>query len=619
MPEFYVDPNGNYVNVGSSLLPVKDLNRAIDAASDGDTIYVQNTTELNPIRLPSFCAKSLTIRPAPGESVFYHSGCQNVSHGAVYESTAQRAVFHTSINVFSAGAGAAYQAGVKLYGAGSAELVGAGTWIRQTIPYKGRKIRHRIVYKTTAGGTAQVRMDLGGGLYWQFGDTPPAAGASTANYDLPAATEWTEWVSDWIDTSASPTWSGYFYIFQKTAAQSTYVQEYHMEVESVWSDQGNSTWAMPFVVGAGVWANGTTIPGRSPRTTVSKLFKGSGWANWRNVETTGSAPVTEGFSYLDTTNSKLIYLPVAGETVTALHFEKLFGNGTMQFTAGTSVIYNPINIGNDHSLYISGNANVKAYNPIERCSGEGGFKAFGTSTVELFNPITEQPVESSGVKEYGGGFISGYGNGTSTNSMTIHGATAINVGDDALQPTDAATMIVNGMTAIHTYGNAIEASFNHATLAGTLRVRNFSSYGGAAYAFMDQTTDGSAGANTIELTNCALYSDQANNIVVNTAGGETNTYTIDNVFTTAIGYSGTATGVPAALTAGVTILATPPYTDAANGDLTPTAGSAFQGTGTKWWTTGPRPAGADGAPFPDWDLDVGGIQSNHSTWCPQNV
>jgi len=51
----------------------------------------------------------------------------------------------------------------------------------------------------------------------------------------------------------------------------------------------------------------------------------------------------------------------------------------------------------------------------------------------------------------------------------------------------------------------------------------------------------------------------------------------------------------------------------------PTSSSPVLGIGTKWWGTNPRPIGANGKPYPDFDIDIGGVQSTHSPHDPINL
>ena len=69
---------------------------------------------------------------------------------------------------------------------------------------------------------------------------------------------------------------------------------------------------------------------------------------------------------------------------------------------------------------------------------------------------------------------------------------------------------------------------------------------------------------------------------------------------------------------GSDVLVAGDYSALVNADGTIPAGSGLIAAGTKWWTDGNRPRGADGEPFLD-NPDVGGIQSKHSINHPSNL
>lgn len=627
MTDFYVDPDGNFVNSGASGLPVKTLQRAHDAASNGDIIYVQNTTEANPVRLPLVSTKNLTIRPAVAGEPFYCTATQNLSHGATYERTDFMGIFTSNLNGGASWAtgstpAATIDAATKLYGAGSLSLAaGIGqAWLRQSIIYYGQKVRFRVVYKTSAAGVLRIRMEGNNGTARSYNFTDQAWGATGQYNNLPTSTNWAEWVSPWVVTSDTDT--GFLYLDEDANNETAWIQEVHMEAQAAWGAVGDGSYQTNFIVGAGTWLPTLAIVGRTPtyntsNTALSGLFKGASWEASELIETNGST-VAVGFSYYNSSTKRLVYKPESGEDVTAINFHMCYGAYALKFTAGTSVVHSPVVTYGDHGIGITGTSNVTIYNPIERMTYGGGMQTYDTGVSVFHSPVSEQPYRSTFPKELGGGFVCGYGGGTHTASMTINGVKIINAGDDALQVADECAMVVNGGTSLNAEANDVEVSLG-VSATGSLKVRNFTGSGAGQNGFRDQTIN--AGGCAIELINCGFFSETGTNSMEwSTSGGQANAYTVDKLYAAGVTRGGTTTGYPTGIGAnGANVnltLTAPPVASASTGDFTPTAAGAWQGTGTNITI---NRVGADGEPFQNVKPDVGGIQSKHGAFHPSKL
>lgn len=655
MAYIYLDPSvGSDANDGlTASTPVRTLLRAVWQATSGDEILVSGTTITSPLRGQVTVPAGVKIRSATRGTPFWHSGCDNISHGAIVNHETHAGVFtanYTDWGSGGTGGTPAIDTNEQLFGAGCLALETTADYIRRTVYLSVsntlatmRKCRYRIVYKMSAAQynlqmrvetTVAAAQSATAGRYcfdfqtetWKDSDTFTKTNVVDSDGNLANSTTWAEVVTPWFGPSNSFTGDGnassgqFHYLY--TSGGIAYIQSIQLEYEMAWTETATPrVYRAPFLVSTG-YLNAVT--GRTSAyhsgTAISGLFYAtdqSDYTTYRISEGNAatSPPTQDLCSYYATAAGFVEFKIPTGQAIT--DYTLLFAHGIYAWlftgaTGGGEVIDCNV-ICSQRAAYgdASNSASWKLRNFREYVSlMEVAEK--GSGTIEWIGGGSWQPIVSPSAKYYGGGVLAGVdADNTKTGTVIARGIHVQNAGDDAFQPIGIGTVEVYGCTEDGAAGNGVELNCSH---AGTFIAKGFTTTG----AIRDQ----SAAATTITLEGVVTaLLDLNNNARV------TSTITIgDGVYSeaAAVQYTGFAAPYASNAELGAAVLAanatlaninfsyTPDYdTDT----LVPNAASVLIGTGSKWWT-GPNPRGANGEPFSDWDTDCGGVQTRYGVFHP---
>ena len=601
MPSLYVNhETGSNANSGLSGFPVRDLQRAINGAADGDTIYVTNTTLANPARFPATVNKDVKIMPVLGDA--YVTSAHKLDHGSIVREMSFSTIFTDTVyGGWSDTHGSLLNNIEQLYGTGCLQLT---NYSRKYVAYQGRRQRYRVVYK----GAPRTRIDGGSSRYLNLltGEWENALVIS----QIPYSAEYAEYVSPWFDTDDGAAYAGFMYLYAADPADgygNTFVQEIVAETEHQWQEDGNGNFVSNYVQYGGTYQSHDVV------------FKGdlrNGYQDMRVHRYIVAIPIAgdEGKFFYDSVNQKLYYRPLVGETINDLHVEHPISGAAIMASEASPYCYRLIATCGANGFTSGVSGTLVCEQCWEQVSWSGGIKNYSAANIWWIGGGSRQPVASTGNKEYGGGFVSGSGSGDGTGWMRISGATVLLSGDDSFQPADNTQMIIEGCISLFSNSTDIECSFQAGGVNGSLTVNGLSCWGAGMNAFRDQSV---ATTYAVNLNSCVFIGAGSVDMTWTLGGSATATYNVENVF-----YGGRSAGgtgsIPAAITNNATQISESPYTDAANGDLTPLPGSVLQGTSGLWGDIGVK-IDANGRPYPRIKRDVGGIQSTHAKEHVSNV
>ena len=627
MPTYHVKrTTGNDLAAGTTAETAwKSLRRAILHASANDTIIVDAADKDSAIRGLVVVNKDITIKPLNNTDEIFMSPAYPIMHGEVYahldkEDYCQTFAANTTGGgwALSAGAATSLDNTNKLIGANCLMLDAASArqTLRQAIGhYNNKPERYRILLKLMDAGSKLRLIIRGASDTFGFDTRTGEWESGLQNNDYTVAdlgSDWVELITPWIN---GRTETGQYVQIQAEAGGRILIQRIAIEYMAEWTDfEGRKQLRYSRPSGTGTYAiSEAQIP-----SVGDVVYHTGPWiqkctaAEWESTGTqalkivppaqsyAAMTPGTYFYSNTDT-GGTLWYMPEDGEDFDALHIEAARGMYGMELASTCSII-RPRVFGGQAGFKFTAGAPFVWY-PIEEQSVIKGYNSEGSSTPVLRRPRSRQTEISTAVKQRGGGFFA-----TGTSVMEIHGGDCYRTGDDSLQCAQGGSLKVHGFTSrqptgadcelINSSGTPSHEFYNVSGMRGSLDT----------VSFMDQGT-GSANV-TVAMDNCAWVNMLWQNSI-------TRNYTIgNNVYCqgSAGGASGGAT-VPAEVASNVNFNATLGYTDAANGDLTPTTDSDLYRAGTP----GLAEIGGDGEPFARFDTDAGGIQSTHGPFHPSNL
>lgn len=621
MADYYVDPlNGDDLAAGSEAAPWQRVRRAVIHASANDVITVNAPNYASAVRGMVTLNKDITLQAPSGEHM-HASACFSVAEGDEYERLDIDDYFQTY-------AGATPTTGIWTRGAGTAssldasgQLIGAGcllldgTSARQMVRLSfthvaNRPTRMRILVKTATGATFRLVI-RGASDTFGFNTTTGEWESGVINNDYPAATIGTDWYEivtpfiSGLDTTA------FIQLEAVGGTGAVRIQRSLFGTQAAWSDVAGvkqlsylrPSAATEFGIStAAVPPSGDAVYPVAPfmQKCTEAEWQESGAAALDIIPTVADVgDLVPGSVFYDATAQIVHYMPAVGEDFDSLHLEIARGEYSILISSTCTVI-RPKAFASQGGIKVSAGA-PNILEPIETQSMILGYQSLGSSTPTFDLPKSRTEKLATEIKQRGGGFFA-----TETSVMTVEGGDVYRSGDDGYQCAAGASLKLYGCTSREHAGAAIELINSSGTPSHI--IKGFSGKAGLleAVAFMDQST-GTASV-TMDMDNCAFDAIHFQNAI-------TRNYTVGGAVYCAAANAGGAS-IPAAITNNVNYSASLGF--ASSSDLTPEAGSDLVGTGTKWWTDGNRPVGADGEPFLD-NPDVGGIQSKHSIWHPSNL
>lgn len=648
MAIYYVDPDGGDDAVttaaNSASTPWRQLRRALKTATGSDTIKVAASDAFSCVRGVSILnTAGLTIKPTTAGERVYFSGCHDISQDAVRQDLDDEVFFDSS--PYPAGSSWTTYAGTptaetdnQLLGSGCVLLNATGEGFRKSLTahfYETRPTRLRILYKTTGGGILQVAVRDGtaDALAFDFALSSWAAKGGTYYNNLPDTSgEWSEYLTPWIvGLTGGATPRVQIQLASAAGGETALVQKIEHEYKGQWDLHSGSTYVCRFR-STGLTNSGYQTSAFGTYHSVSSLnFWKCTQDQWdENGEqalelvriASAASPLVSvpaaGELHFDRTNNLLYYTLLEGESIEDLHIEAGAGVGINLLAAAT--IVNPtVFCGAPYGIvgnHTTGTAIIER--PVVVNCAQFAYQQSLAGTMDLHEPDfynTQLPSSVSGVEKVAG---DGYSSGTVGNAaaavLYIRGGSAKWGGDDHYQSLGSGSMYLYGCTSIQPYSNDIELA-NDAGSA-TFHIKGFSGTGGSVNCFKDQST--AAGIVAGVMRNCVFGGSATMNFSPAHASSTWDVDASNMCEAAAVEGSNTdiANAVSAVITKGAAI--TVAYTDVAN-DLTPKSGSVMVGAGSKWWTLEQRPVGANGEPFPDFDIDAGGVQSTHSPHHPMNL
>jgi hypothetical protein len=599
MATYYYSESGddtilNAANASST--PFKSSNRAMVECTANDTISFVGTQSapcrsvLDTTRLPAG-ATTINIDGNNG----YLLGTVDVSDGATFFADDLQS-FCLSNTEFAGQSGTVADEGTE-FASGGASVYFNGT-AAQSFGYIESQwtgeTRIHVTYKNVTDALQWRWEQDGAGFYWRESDKTWVATAATNTFTPTDAVNFITTTTPWIPAyPAAPAHPRYrFWMFQNTG-DAAYVDQIRFECRVSWNTTGDE-WECLFPIPSGV------TPRLMKCTTTD--WNANGQTSLRNITkgTVGALNAGEFGVDID------------------LHFEV---NRYLANTLDQNCIASDITkvSGTTWGFNLSGGTPILNNIHVDRAQIRG-FVASSTSTPEA-NVCSVTNIEGDGAANHGEGFFS-----MDTSVFTVNGGDATEIEDECYQPADLSYMKLNGCTGKSTgaSGNVFEANFTDAQGAqscgwdimnSTFIVENSTSGALCVKIENDGTTAYSA-----NMTNSIFVQNDSVAGGANMASANVTLTASDNTFTGS--YTGDAaawsgeTAAQALINFGGTEVTT---ADAGidTTDYTLSATSTLVGTGVKWWT-GVRPVSASGEPYPDFDIDPGGVQSTHSPHHPSN-
>lgn len=611
MATLYVDPeSGNDLTPKASnnaAAPWRRLRRAILDAAANDTIVVNTSGAADAVRGQITVNKDVTIKAA---NDYWHCSASYPAEEGKYYEYLDSEDYCQSYTTQTPSGFAGYTGTPSIDAAG--HLIGAGclllnvAGVRKSFAYTNNKPkRYRIIYKCDAGDTLNLRI-RGVSDTFNFNCTT-GQWVSGAFINPLTATEWTEYVTPWIDGRDD---AGNFVLLYTDTGNIARVQLIMEEFQAKWLDDTNGTKSWWFTKPAGTGEFQVNYAAIGPHAQCPFLFKCSttdyasqGVAALRLVPTKSSAAnLTGGDAFYDDTLKKLYYKPASGETFSDLHLELSLGGKALHITSACKVI-RPYAFANQTGIFGDTTGTVHLDKAVEWLSTFTGMEVRNTGTYNLYQPRSVQPLNplTFANKYQGGGFLVGQTGSANRAIMNIYGVYCENAGDDSYQPIGNGTINVYGGVSINP--NAQDVEMNNGTANSGSVFYNVS--GNSVRGFRDQ----SPVATTVTLRNCAFPSFWYETINARNYTIGTDNYCSDSVVR--------GTGTKPAQDSNVNYNANLAFTSST--DLTPISTSDLVGGGSRWWHPGVNPTGGDGNPFSDIGTDAGGIQSKHHPLHPSNI
>ena len=656
MADWYVKKSGSTTGTGiDEANAFKELYVAVKAAANGDTIYADGSTRDDPFQHGLVINKHLTIKPLNVGEKVYILNAVDVSEGKTYEVVNDRYLFADDIagwTMSDGGVNAKWTAGGGLYGAGRILLdgvtAGGQLHMRKQHFLYGRKLRFRIVYKTTATNSKwRFRDQSTPNKYWDADGIPAGSTSGTGAWtdqavidnDLPSTGgAWAELVTGWIECGANAPIKDdgtvglpdterdeFLYYFCK-AGETLEIQSSIMECEANWIDLGNDVYQLPFVAGTGEYTYVANVTARQPQSALCGVkYSTDGTLNVESLEIAndaGSSSITTVHDgYYAGGTEDITFKIAAGKTMA--DYRIIFASSSVKMnpaTTGAIALESIEAFGGDGGFVCNSAVvtNATLYDCTENNSSVLGLSAnTANHTITAYNYTSKQVRKTTNSKEWGGGIVSGGSGANQQPTITVIGYHCENCGDDAGQTAGNGQLRVYGFTGKDNVTD-FEISNNAATPVATSHTfENCSTIGGVTFSYRDQSEQDI----TVNMGNCSWFCDTNDHFSMSSSITAGTTYVFranDTVWTPAVTGAG-YTAVSArqtAIDAGVLITASPAYTDSSNGDFSPVAGSAAIDGGSK--PSIQNSVGSDGIGFMDAGCSIGGIQSKLGRLYPTN-
>lgn len=596
MAKYYVSPNGSDLTpVGSNSadLPFKTISRAIvEGMTATDTVVISGTSVNDPIQAESEANSGDGVTAAgiyKGDGIQYVRGGSDVSDGAVFMRSDATKYFQNATGWTLLG-NAAAQGVIYLIGSSSIQIPDGSSFLRKTFPIGTGLFRVRVIYKTDAAATLFVTLrNISTGNYMNFATNTWQA--PSVSHRFQSSTAWMEASTPWCN--GEDLLSNHRFDFGRDGTGSAYVQAFFIEHMSSWDLYSGGVYSSNYYVAVNtpnaLWA--------SPSWDSDGVYGLSG-----RVLGSGKDSLAVGEWYYDSATQKLYYYPNPGEDISTLHIEVSHKNAAFKAT-GAVTVANIRTFGSRYGLwattggrmYLNNCSSLHNYNFGVYASGSGEINATGCDVAHTF-----------GGAVHGDGFFV-----QDTASMVCVGCTSSHNHDEGFQSRDTANITMIGCLAYKNGGNPFEP-FNIG--GGTIVVRN-STLVGKKYHALDDKCTGAVSRTYV-----------GNLFILNTDNGLDRGVSsiqidapLDGSLSSSGNYHAGSSANSAVKDATVTSTnADPLFTDAANDNYELSASSPCIGVAERWWS-GTNPISASGEPYPDFDIDAGGLQSTHGPFHPSNL
>ena len=468
------------------------------------------------------------------------------------------------------------------------------------------RVRLRYIVKNSVGATSRVEVrDVGSLDYFDFATGTWVASGQT-HYNIGSTGgEWVEGVTDWIEardlTSTDVPSGGMQFDVVTLAGGEVWIQFLGYEFESQWQQHEDDVYRCPLQSIAAaeetycIWI-GEPRDLRYKASSLAAIEPGQFWFV-RGIAA-GSSQLY--YRLADGEDTTLFDAPIYAQRRNAMILDS--GTNTVQLcditgfnqcittTTGTTRTYSV----NCYDNYL--------YN----------FRVTSTGSQSNYQPTARrtQGNQAAGGSDHPKGFfISDTAAGLG--SMYCQGAISEDIYDDHFQTTGG-DLTVEGFVCRGSQ-NGSGLSLHTGAIAGDLVARHGTIYHehNTVGAIRDQN-DNAGNKLTLQgvVVVCAPGVTNAMEYGTATQAADLTDSTDDNF------YNGTANAAYADYFTQLASVAA--FGFESTDTLVPGPDSPLLGVGSKWWT-GARPTSSSGEPYPDFDIDAGGVQSTHGPFHPSNL
>lgn len=465
----------------------------------------------------------------------------------------------------------------------------------QSIPLAALPCRITIIYRNTGAGTLQV--DIRDTTTTEYVQADGSFAAALYRHTLPNSTDWTSWTSPAF-TTATNAGNHRVQLLSSVASTSCYVQAVLIEYMASWFVHSVDVYKINiFNPDTDLGLLKCSVSDWSARGVDALEFVQD--VDYAGTVVADQNDLAPGQFYWDSAADILYYRLASGETIDSVHFEACINQQVINCTANYSQFENLETYGALKDNILTTGVIATTHNCTAEKSWRYGVRDTGACTTNHYGLIARYN-NTLGKETYiSNGYLMEGAGGTAN----CYGMQCYENGDDGVQ-CNSATATLNVYGGLF-YGNMAQQGTNS---AGAMSCYNCT--------FVDKSA---RGVSTYHDKEVGGASRVIQGCIIISADTGTRCLSVDNgTGMTASGNFWSGGLAPHAPVEAGSTNADPLFTDESNDNYELSASSPCLGVALKWWS-GANPISASGEPYPDFDIDAGGLQSAHGPFHPSNL